>query len=96
MRALEAAKRARAEAEARAEEARGWDADGAGLDARGRRLLQESRSMAAELQLHISVGTPMLIKIGNLTSAPPFSQARRLQGLLLCCRFPGRSEVVVC
>lgn len=53
---MEAAKRSRAEAEARAEEARGWDADGAGLDRAGRRLLQESRSMAAELQLHITVG----------------------------------------
>ncbi|BDA43573.1 probable basal body-orientation factor 1 [Coccomyxa sp. Obi] len=51
---MEAAKRARAEAEARAEEARGWDADGAGLDRAGRRLLQESRSRAAELQLHIT------------------------------------------
>lgn len=67
MRALEAAKRARAEAEACAEEARGWDADGAGLDARGRRLLQESRSMAAELQLHISVGAFVLIDIASLT-----------------------------
>ncbi len=60
MRALEAAKRARAEAEQRAEEARGWDSDGAGLDARGRRLLQENHSMVAELQLHISVRACLL------------------------------------
>lgn len=60
LRAVDVAKRARAEADARVEEARSWNADGAGLDARVRGLLQENRSMAAELQLHISVRPPPL------------------------------------
>jgi hypothetical protein len=53
-RVLEAVKQARSEAESRAEDAQNWDA--AGMDATGRRLLLENRSLAQELQLHIGVG----------------------------------------
>lgn len=74
-RVADAVKRAVRESELRAEEAERWDANG--MDATGRRLLQENKSLTQELQLHIQVVHPIncqiafaIVKLISARTAP--------------------------